>query len=336
VLAVVALVALRLGIGWQFFREGIDKVQGGFSSAGFLGSAKGPLAGFYKDLLPDPSGVQRLKQDETIEAWKDYAERAINHYGFGDDSEQMALRARLEEKKAAAKAKITKQELSDQIHRLNRKIEAIRKQDEDVQVVLKRSIERLKNYLAAYDPEIKQYEKGLKRVERNQRPEIQEVASLRSQADTIEADLKKEGAEFLSGIDALWDDYERAVTMLATDEQLDRYGRLALPRAGETVMSTKTVDRVIPWLDLSIGVLLILGLFTRLAAVVGALFLLSIVLSQWPGAIGAQPTYYQVNLMLGMLVLAATGAGRYFGLDFFGSLLMRRCCGSRSPSTSQE
>ncbi|MEQ8787705.1 MAG: DoxX family membrane protein [Pirellulaceae bacterium] len=335
-LAVAALVLLRLGIGWQFFQEGIEKLQGDFSSAGFLGAAKGPLAGMYTGMLPDPDGRKRLEEDSTVEAWKVYADRAIAHYGFGDDSQEMAERAKLEEKRAAAKAQLTKKELTDQINRLNRKIEAIRKQDEDVQVILERSIERLNSYLAASEAEIKDYKLGLERRERNQREEIVEVASLRGQAAKIEADLKKDRAKLLGGIDALWDDYERAVTWLATDEQLEQYGKLPLSRPGEKVLGTSTVNKVIPWLDLSIGVLLILGLFTRLASVVGAVFLLSIILSQWPGAVGAQPTYYQFNLMLAMLVLAATGAGRYCGLDFFGSALMSRCCGSRSQTTSQE
>ena len=43
-LAAVVIVVLRLAIGLHFMSEGLDKVRGTkpFSSAGFLGNAKGP------------------------------------------------------------------------------------------------------------------------------------------------------------------------------------------------------------------------------------------------------------------------------------------------------
>ncbi|MCA9155434.1 MAG: hypothetical protein KDA38_11635, partial [Planctomycetales bacterium] len=78
--------------------------------------------------------------------------------------------------------------------------------------------------------------------------------------------------------------------------------------------------------DLTIGLLLIVGLFTRFVAVAGAVFLGSIVLTQPPWVADAAPTYYQVNLMLALLVLAAVGAGRFAGLDFLLGALRHRCC----------
>jgi len=63
--------------------------------------------------------------------------------------------------------------------------------------------------------------------------------------------------------------------------------------------------------------LLILGLFTRPAAIAAAGFLLSVILMQPPWVDGAVPTYYQAVEMFALLVLAVVGAGRYAGLDFF-------------------
>ena len=82
------------------------------------------------------------------------------------------------------------------------------------------------------------------------------------------------------------------------------------------LMDTNTIDRIVPYFDALVGVLLILGLFTRLAALAGAGFLFSIILTQWPGSPGAEPVYYQTIEMLGMLFLAAVAAGQYAGLDF--------------------
>ena len=50
--------------------------------------------------------------------------------------------------------------------------------------------------------------------------------------------------------------------------------RLRLPRPGRRTLDVDTVliDRIVPWFDLIVGALLIVGLFTRLAALAGAGF----------------------------------------------------------------
>src|SRR5690606_21684265 len=60
-LVVVSLVALRLGCGWLFFREGSKKLDSGtFTSEHFLRDARGPLAGAYRGMVPDIYGLSRL------------------------------------------------------------------------------------------------------------------------------------------------------------------------------------------------------------------------------------------------------------------------------------
>ena len=82
-------------------------------------------------------------------------------------------------------------------------------------------------------------------------------------------------------------------------------------------MDSLWIDGVVKYFDVIIGICLIFGLLTRFSAIAAALFLLSVVLTQMPGFAGSAPTYYQFNMMLALLVIAATGAGRYGGLDFF-------------------
>jgi uncharacterized membrane protein YphA (DoxX/SURF4 family) len=65
-----------------------------------------------------------------------------------------------------------------------------------------------------------------------------------------------------------------------------------------------------------VGILLIVGLLTPLAAWAAALFLVSVILTQMPGYPGSAPTYYQAVECLALVVLATTDAGRYAGLDF--------------------
>ena len=86
------------------------------------------------------------------------------------------------------------------------------------------------------------------------------------------------------------------------------------------------MDRVVPWFDVAIGVCLILGLLTRPAAILGAMFLASVCASQWPLSPGAMPIYNQAVEMLALLALAAIGAGRFAGLDYFCCGLKAICC----------
>jgi uncharacterized membrane protein YphA (DoxX/SURF4 family) len=69
---------------------------------------------------------------------------------------------------------------------------------------------------------------------------------------------------------------------------------------------------------------------TRIAAVVGALFLLGVILSQPPWLSDTAPTMFQIIEFVALLVLAGTGAGRWAGLDYFTYVLFHR---NREPET---
>ena len=70
-------------------------------------------------------------------------------------------------------------------------------------------------------------------------------------------------------------------------------------------------------LTLGVGACLLLGFFTRLAALAGALFLLAVIATQPPWVPDAAPTIMQGIELAALLVLAGTRAGRWLGLDFF-------------------
>jgi uncharacterized membrane protein YphA (DoxX/SURF4 family) len=137
--------------------------------------------------------------------------------------------------------------------------------------------------------------------------------------------LWKKSRPWLKQIDAMWAGLERDLNEIATDEQARR-GQLALSLpARMPPFDTVFIDQVIPTFDLIVGILLILGLFTRLTSLAGAGFLAMIIATQWPGAPGAIPAHYQIIEMAGLLVLAAVGAGRFAGLDFLLNALRVRC-----------
>lgn len=291
---VLLLVALRLTIGWHFFREGVDKVHKGFSSAGFFRNAKGPFAGLYHRRLPDEDGLLRLNRVAdpaygtdpkiTIGEWHAYRQRIARHYGF-DDKQQAAA-----------------------------------------DKVLARYQGQCEAFFLDNQEAIEKYFRGLERRDRNREdPARAGVASLRGQSEKIVRDLKKDIGPLLAQVDKMWAGLEASLNELATKEQR-HYGEYVLPRPGETSLSAKSIDRFIPKFDMTIGILLLIGLFVRPTAIVAALFLCQIMLSQWPWAHGAAPIHNQMVEAIALLVLAATGAGNFAGLDFYLRCLRFRCC----------
>jgi len=295
---VIVLVALRLGVGWHFFKEGVDKLNApNFSSTGFLSNAKGPFAGMYKGIIPDPDGVARLDEEQTRQTWLAYRDQVVSHYGFDDKQTNKA----------------------DEVYKMQCLV--------------------LGNFFKVNQEGIDDYlEFRLPRKNKNDTdPNVQEVATLKGQAASIEGDLRGDRAPWLKTIDSMWDAYERDLIKIASEEQL-KAEPLALKRPGDVFFDTDLVDFVIPWFDTIIGGLLLLGLFTRLSSIAGALFLGSVVVSQWPLSPDSVSTYFQFNLMLAMLLLAALGAGRYAGLDFFISRLLisplkKWCCPTKQEES---
>ncbi len=302
-LLVVALVALRLGCGWLFYREGSKKLDSGkFTSQGFLRNAKGPFAGMYLRMVPDIYGAVRLNPEETQQRWDDYYNAAVRHFDFDEPQQE---KARLAYDRANAQLHYLMDDIAEQIQKYDKEFDRLQaaRADEGTADV---------EYRAAW-------------IEKKQK----------------ELDGQLNG--WLADINKIWDSYEHEVNVIASQglldvrgqemSQLDYYHYFPLPRPGEGGLSASFADRFIPWLTFLVGVLLVLGLFTRVAAVAGAAFLLSVIASQPPLVIGASDTNYQIVLLLALLVLAAVGAGRWGGLDFFLGLCCRKCCGSRTTNT---
>jgi uncharacterized membrane protein YphA (DoxX/SURF4 family) len=82
--------------------------------------------------------------------------------------------------------------------------------------------------------------------------------------------------------------------------------------------------------------LLIVGLFTRVAALGAGLFLASVCLSQWPTALGAQPIWYQLVEMLACFTLVGLAAGRFAGLDSILHNMRMWCCPPKERSQAEQ
>lgn len=281
----VAIVALRVGIGWHFFMEGSHKVKSGsFSSEGFLKSSEGRLAGMFHGLIWDYDGNIRLATQ------------------FGADKKtELAIKNNFKEAASQAEAHfvLTKQQLSV------------------LESVMKQNLENLDQLYAENQEAIEKFTKGAERIDRmNQSAVWGEISGLRSQKQSIAQDRLVAVKPALDSIDALWKKYEMQLNGIATDQQRQQAGKFHFQRPGETFFSARTLDKIMPVFDLTVGILLILGLFVPVAGSLGAAFLMGVVLSQFPGDPNTQMTYFHAVEALALLALAAIGAGRFAGLDF--------------------
>jgi uncharacterized membrane protein YphA (DoxX/SURF4 family) len=204
------------------------------------------------------------------------------------------------------------------------------KQKKAADQTLKTYEARLKQHISSNREDIDEYYKWVERRKANKEDPTRQLASLQRHDDRIEADALKLYAELIPPIDLLWKELENDLNALASQEQWERHGRLAIGKPGRRAVDSETLDRVIPWFDIGVGACLILGLFTRPAAALGAAFLASVCLSQWPASPGAMPIYNQFVEMLALLALAAIGAGRFLGIDFLFGGLKQWCCPAKS------
>ncbi|MCR9291835.1 MAG: hypothetical protein NXI32_03890 [bacterium] len=286
IFGILALIALRVGVGWHFYMEGASKVRGsGFSSQGFLVASQGPLADKFKSLIWDHDGKLRLDQAKMNGLLDQATERAIKHFQFTEDQQNEVA------------------ELRKMYFGLDDKGE--------------RWVGKLNTVYADSQEDIFKFWEGIHRVEEmKDSPTWTQVSSLRGQKEKIENDRLSAVRPALSSIDAIWNQYEGELNAIASDVQRSQSGYFHIARPGEGLMSARVADQVIPIFDMVVGILLMIGLLTPLAAWAAALFLISVILSQMPGYPGSEPTYYQAIECLACITLACTDAGRYAGLDF--------------------
>lgn len=341
---------LRVMVGFHFYSEGIAKLRtdGQWTSKFFLRGAKGPLAPMFHEMLEDENGQLRLCIDlhdnedgttqwqvdtELTEAlWFDFLDIATSHYDFnGQDlikqiqSKQSEIDRQIESAKKGTETNVNLGELKMLRRDHEASIRDIREQSERAKLVYQEHVEELKYWLDVNGVEILAHFNSLDRVDGferdgNNRKQIAVyVEAIRDQVDSIESDRLGKLNGWYAEVESIWDSYENEINNLAVGPQLEE-GRLAIHRPhDQPTSSLKLIDQFIPWFDTIVGILLILGLFTRFASLSAALFLGSVILSQPFWIPDAKPTYYESVELFALLVLFATCAGRYAGLDFFFS-----------------
>ena len=362
VVAFAALVALRVVVGFHFFMEGTDKLKSGqFTAEPFLNAAVGPAAPWAKQMLDDPDGQMRLclvelRDDDgnaktdpqgypqfdldpslPLALWDDFIDRARRYYAYQDPGRierlirhRQQLADQIHRAREAHDRRVDTAELARQRAALGRTIRALRTQADDAERLLDIHSEELREWLATHRAEVLAWWKGRDRAGGFQRDGAArnrvavEVASLREQKRTIQSERRQQMRQWTGEVEAIWDSLESGVQRLAVADQAAQ-PPLELHRPFRQSNSPlQWINQVVPWFDTIVGGLLILGLFTRLASLLGAAFLASIIAMQPPWIPGAASTFPQSIELLALLVIFALGAGRLGGLDFFLSLRRTR------------
>jgi uncharacterized membrane protein YphA (DoxX/SURF4 family) len=344
--AVFALVLMRLVIGWHFFGEGAKKLQYdrhdrqfhlAFSADDFLGVAKGPLADWYFAYTPDEHNWRQLlaKPNQNVRPTpEETAERAKWQHDYNDRRTATTKKgesASVEFPPSAAyhdwAAKIADdwRATADKVKSVSRLTEA---QKQQVDKALNARLEALADYLAGEDETITTYRHELWRLANwRNAPEGGGVPFYQQRIAAKQSETTGQLKPWLAQVQTLDAGYLADLDRILTTEQRAEPAtadsvRTALVDTQEARLNKLNI--VVTILTTGVGVCLLLGFFTRLASLAGAIFLLGVIASQPFWISDAAPTINQCIECAGLLVLAGTRAGRWLGLDYFTFALFHR------------
>jgi uncharacterized membrane protein YphA (DoxX/SURF4 family) len=304
---IAALVLLRLAIGWHFYREGSQKLvydksekrfEVAFSAGPFLAQAKGPLASWYQSfaapahdwpkLLAEPRRDEPQTDDTAAyqawaqritDDWQDLFQRVTAIAGVSDEQQG----------RAAGVLEARKQQLAD--------------------------------FLATEAEAIADYRHELWRLAQERAaPEANGAMFAERLIAAKEAELAQTPLAWVNQVAEFERAYIVDLRRIIREEAAESTSLIAAHDAAfvsQPERELRVLSVTIAVLTVSVGICLLLGFFTRLAAAAGVLFLLAVIASQPPWVAGAAPTYYQTIELAGLAVLGFVGAGRWAGLDYF-------------------
>ncbi|MCC6124722.1 MAG: DoxX family protein [Pirellulales bacterium] len=311
-----ALVALRLCLGCHFLYEGVWKIKHGdeFTAEPFLSQAKGPISGFFYAMVPDQYGRQRLalgeikdektgKMVECVDCepvavrWNEIRQNLLAHLNPGPPAGAEA-RKDFDQFKSDSKEVLEKSQASLQAYFAEKEL-----------------VEAVKAYFQSLD----RFEKD---PEKSQDAPFQEerrwnrMMELRGEAKVWIDELQDRERAFINALrEKMPEEYQAQVTTLPGGWKPWKWSQMQFINFAVTYGLT------------AIGLCLMAGLFTRLAALGGAAFMCFVVMTQ-----PAWPSIYPPDLpqlghallinkdfleMVALVVVASSAVGRWGGLDHF-------------------
>jgi uncharacterized membrane protein YphA (DoxX/SURF4 family) len=318
--AAFSIVLLRIAIGWHFLYEGCEKVEstvngkGPFSAEIYLRNATGPLAPYFRGMLPDVNSLAMLDPQRLKGSWRADVTRIADHYGFTQEQRDRAQKVLDENLRWADywfDDPVNDEKRQKYYHDLRQVLET-----EHDPEALSFQTERAWEARLSVDADRRALILPLLEKEKALREAIAKVAT----PDQVKtAGAAREA--YLAWLDKL--------SISIPGELQTKVAGLS-PWTGLDVLNYMTMFGLIV-----IGFCLMAGLLTPLAALSAAAFLSMIYLSMppWPGMPSnpkAEGHYLIVskNLieLLACLVIATTPSGHWVGLDalFFGARRRRR------------
>jgi uncharacterized membrane protein YphA (DoxX/SURF4 family) len=301
------------------------------------------MANVFQSVLNDPDGsrllcvdtgqpVAQTNPDVSIAVWGDFVDRCSSHYHFGDKALEKALADK--RKRLASEIGLARQNgnravdtasLELQRDELEREILALREQAKQAESLLESHVDELKDWLAANRLELVEHFSTADRARQFLRdgsagPEIaQDVESIRKQVKELREKRRKKVREWSGEVNAIWDSLELSINGLAVSTQRDKPHVFIHRPHDQSGAAIKWINTIVPWFDLIVGVMLLVGLFPRVAALAGALFLASVIATQPPWIPGATPVWPQAIEMLALFVLSSNMAAAIPGLGWLFS-----------------
>lgn len=299
------LVILRLSLGCHFLYEGVWKITNPeFSAEPFLTEAKGPAAPLFYAMLDDIDGRRRLQVEV--------------------DEKGAAVRDR------SGAPVVTADEYLDRWEALKTKFVARyhlkNEQTVAADALAKQYENSLKSYLADNAEEIAAYFASLDRFEAEKARGGNNAPYYKKRVWDKQQELRKQVKGWLSELDGMTAGFTKGLWRLLDEDQR----ALGYPTSGWNPLEWSRVEQLnfaVTYALTAIGLCLMLGFFTRLAALGGAAFMAFVVATQpswptiYPPAPGVVGHALLINKdfieMVALLTLATTAAGRWGGLDFY-------------------
>ena len=301
-------------------------------------------------------------QNEYLAALKDFAQKdketqnavarsvgsATPVYAKGTAADKLVDRGRLRDPKGQEVLRLTTGIRAAKFYKpwkgLEQKI--VRKyglddgQQVEAEAIYRRYKDAVKSVLADNQADVRAYFEALDRFEAKVAADNLGAAHQKERTYDQQQKLRAEVGTWLAGLEATEKGYQNALAGLLTPEQL---------RKGELPVAWTRMDLInfaVTYGLTAIGLCLMLGLFTRPAALAGGCFMLSVVLTQ-----PAWPTIYPPDLpvvghallvnkdfveMIALFTLAATAVGRWGGLDYFVENYLLHLCGRGKKRTKDD
>jgi uncharacterized membrane protein YphA (DoxX/SURF4 family) len=335
--AVLAIVLLRLVIGWHFFGEGTKKIEWdshtnsfhmAFSADDFLVQAKGPLAPLYLEHTPSEHEWRTLLTSPR-ENVPQSAEQIAKRTEWARDYQRRQNEAKKKGEPvpvefspfSAVHDWATK--IADDWRAAVEKFKAINGltdvQKQAADKALDNRLMELSDYIVSEEPNFAEYRHELWRLTNwRQSSEAGELPFHDSRITTKAGETNSKAIAWREQIRTLDEQLNSDLEAILTPEQRAEPATTAAAQgalADPNEHKLEFVNMFATIVTIGVGICLILGLLTRLASIVGALFLLGVILSQPFWISGTAPTINQCVEFASLLVLAGTGAGRWAGMD---------------------